>query len=164
MGTTPSPDLAELEVQELIRLSEILEQGSASLNQRATTLAALTVAALGLFGVFAGKIHGLHGGITRGFVAVALIDATLALVLSAFVNLLAIVPRGDWREKFEAESRPILAGRLDKRVQTLRARVTNQAERNRWKADRMKVSYLLTSVALVAVATAVVAVTISEGF
>ncbi|MCW2979911.1 MAG: hypothetical protein JWO14_1638 [Solirubrobacterales bacterium] len=164
MGTTPSLAPDELEVQELIRLSEILEQGSSSLNQRATTLAALTVTALGAFGVFAGKIHELHGGITKAFVAVALVDASLALVLSAGIGLLAVAPGSDWREKFEAESRPILAGRLDKRVETLRERVTKQTERNSWKANRMKVSYLLTSVALVAAAAAVVAVAISEGF
>jgi hypothetical protein len=164
MGTTPLTDPDGLEVRELVRLSEILEKGSSSLNQRATTLAALTVAALGAFGVFAGKIHELDGGNTQGFVAIALIVASSALALSAGVGLWAVVPRNDWKEKFEAESQPIVKGDLNKRIETLRSRVTNQTVRNSWKAGRMKVSYLLTGIALVAAAAAVVAVAISEGF
>ncbi len=146
------------QLNEMRRLAAVLEAGSSSLNQRATTLAGLAVAGLGTFGLFAGKLNEVHGADARQIVAIALAVASFSLAIGAGFALFAVFPGGRWAVVFSAEAKPLIEGDLTKRGEATAAMVKMQLARNSEKAVWMKRAYGATAVALIAVFVAVVSV------
>ncbi|MFL5872218.1 MAG: hypothetical protein ACJ75T_01910 [Solirubrobacterales bacterium] len=155
-------DAPDVQIAELRRLAAVLETGSSSLNQRATTLAGLAVAGIGTFGLFAGKLAEIHGADARELVAIALVAASVFLAISAGFALLAVLPGGKWGRSFAEEAQPVIQGELGQRGQKSAAMVKSQLKRNSEKAIRMRWAYRSTAVALIAVVVAVVAVALQE--
>jgi len=156
-------DAPEVQIAELRRLAAVLETGSSSLNQRATTLAGLAVAGIGTFGLFAGKLAEIHGADAREVVAIALVAASVFLAISAGCALLTVLPGGKWGPSFAEEAQPVIQGDLGQRGQKSAAMVKSQLKRNSEKAIRMRWAYRSTAVALIAVVVAVVAVALQAG-
>jgi hypothetical protein len=158
-NATPPP---EVQIMELRRLSTVLEAGSSSLNQRATTLAGLAVAGIGTFGLFAGKLAEVDGAHGRHIVAYALVAATVFLALGAAFALVAVLPGGKWGQSFAEEAKPLIEGKLNQRGEKSAAMVAMQLKRNSGKAVWMKRAYRSTGLALIAIVVAVVAVAHQE--
>jgi formate hydrogenlyase subunit 3/multisubunit Na+/H+ antiporter MnhD subunit len=155
-------DDPKAQLEELIRLEEVVEKGSASLNQRATTLGALAVAALGAFGIFAGKIGELEESHqAKVLVAIALAVASIALFLAAAMALWAARPSRDWVQRFGKAHRPVVRGDLSDRGERVAVAVKGQLLRNKAKAGRMSWAYGAIALALVAVTFAVVVVAVN---
>lgn len=136
---------------------DALAQGSGSLNQRATTLAALAVAALGAFGVFSAQIGKIDPPGLSIAVAALVGIAGFALFLAAVFALASVLPSGRWTATFAARVETVAEGQLDT---TLRSRhllraVKMQLARNYQKATLMKKAYWLTGIALLAATLAV---------
>jgi len=139
-------------------MDQALGQGSGSLNQRATTLAALAVAALGAFGIFSAQIGEIDPSGLSIAVAVLIGIAGFALFLAAVFALASVLPSGRWTAIFAARVETVAEGQLDT---TLRSRhllraVKMQLERNYQKATLMKKAYWLTGIALLAATLAVI--------
>jgi hypothetical protein len=148
------------QLRELRHLVEQLEQGSASLNQRATTLAALGVAALGVFGAFATRLGGLHYEVLTILTAAALAIGSLALVRAALYALDSVRPGGDWSRNFADRARVSIETPTDDAAQAthLVEAIKVQLDRNRYKAATMRRANFYSSMALVAVTAAVLIV------
>lgn len=137
-----------------------LGQGSGSLNQRATTLAALAVAALGAFGIFSAQVGKIDPSGLSIAVAVLIGISGFALFLAAVFALVSVHPSGRWTATFAARVETVAAGQLET---TLRSRhqlraVKMQLARNYQKAMLMKRAYWLTGLALLAATLAVMTV------
>jgi hypothetical protein len=148
------------QLRELRRLATLLDQGSVSLNQRATTLAALAVAALGAFGVFATRFGEIDDEGLRIAAAALLAVASFSLLAAALLALWSARPAGRWTVHFavgaegvvDATATPAeMADHLTKTIQV-------QLERNKDKAKLMKRASTCSSVALVAATLAVIGV------
>jgi hypothetical protein len=152
-----TPAERQVQLRELRHLAEQLEQGSASLNQRATTLAALGVAALGVFGAFATRLGGLHDEVLTILTAAALAIGSLALVRAALYALDSVRPGGNWSRNFADRARVSIEAPTDGAAQAthLVKAIKTQLERNKYKADTMRCANFYSSVALVAVTVAV---------
>jgi hypothetical protein len=156
-----APD-PKAQVEELIRLEEVVENGTASLNQRATTLGALAVAALGAFGVFAGKISELdESHQAKVLVAIGIAVASVALFIAAALALWSARPSRNWVQRFAKVNRPVVRGDLSDRGERVTLAVKGQLLRNRSKAGLMTWAYGAITVALVAVTFAVVVVAVN---
>lgn len=145
---------------ELQRLTALLEQGSISLNQRATTLSALAVAALGAFGAFATRLGDIHSqGLTIATSAL-LVVASLALLAAALFALYSARPGGKWSENFAIGAKAAIEGVTDGPVQAehLKTTIQMQLGRNGRKAELMKHAYFWSTIAVIAVALAVTVV------
>jgi uncharacterized protein involved in cysteine biosynthesis len=136
-----------------------LGQGSGSLNQRATTLAALAVAALGAFGIFSAQIGEIDPSGLSIAAAVLVGIAGVALLGAAIFALASVLPAGKWTATFADRVETVARGQLDTdlRCRHLLRAVKAQLERNYQKATLMKKAYGLTGVALLAATLAVVA-------
>jgi len=150
------------QVKELLRLTGLLEQGSVSLNQRATTLAALAVAALGAFGAFATRLSEIHSlGMTIAAAAL-LTAATVALLAAALFALRSARPGGKWSDNFAAWSRTAIEQPPDRDAlaEHLASTIKMQLRRNRDKAELMKHAYRSSTLAVIAAALAVTVVAV----
>lgn len=144
---------------ELEKMIKALGQGSGSLNQRATTLAALAVAALGAFGVFSAQVGKIDPSGLSIAVAGSIGIAGFALLVAAGFALAAVLPAGKWTATFAARVETVAEGKLDTELHSrhLLQAVKDQLERNYQKATLMKKAYWFTAVALLAATLAVVA-------
>ena len=156
------------QARQLVELEDMvatLEQGSTSLNQRATTLASLAVAALGAFGVFASQIGkiGIRG--LEIAAAALLAVAALALLIGAWYALLSVQPGGKWSDNFAKRMKTVVRGQMETglRLDHLIETVEMQLERNTAKAVRMKKSYRWTAFALLTASCAVLVVLVDVG-
>lgn len=134
-----------------------LGEGSGSLNQRATTLAALAVAALGAFGIFSAQIGEIDPqGLS--IAAASLVGiAGFALLAASLFALTSVLPSGRWTATFAARVETVAEGRLDTNLRSrhLLKAVKMQLARNYQKATHMKRAYWLTGIALLAATMAV---------
>jgi len=136
-----------------------LGEGSSSLNQRATTLAALAAAALGAFGVFSSQVGDIDPQWLSIVAATFVGIAAVTLVAAAGFALASVLPGGKWTATFAARVESVAEGKLDPKLHSrhlLRA-TKEQLERNYQKATLMKKAYWLTGIALVAATVAVMA-------
>jgi len=143
---------------ELEKMIKALGQGSGSLNQRATTLAALAVAALGAFGVFSAHIGDINPSGLKIAAAALVGTAGVALLAAATFALASVLPGGRWTATFADRVETVAEGKLDTdlRCRHLLRAIKAQLERNYQKATLMKKAYWLTGVALVAATLAVI--------
>lgn len=137
---------------------QALGQGSGSLNQRATTLAALAVAALGAFGIFSAQIGQIDPPGLSIAVAVLIGIAGFALFLAALFAMASALPSGRWTATFAARVETVAEGKLDMTLHSrhLPRAVKMQLARNYQKATLMKKAYWLTGIALLAATLAVI--------
>jgi hypothetical protein len=163
-GSRP-PEQQARQLGELEGMVATLEQGSTSLNQRATTLASLAVAALGAFGVFASRIGeiGIRG--LEISAAALLAVAALALLIGAWYALLSVQPGGKWSDNFAKRAKTVARGQMERSLllDHLVETVEMQLERNTGKAVRMKKSYRWTAFALLTATGAVMVVLVDAG-
>lgn len=147
----------EEQLEELEKMLTTLNQGSDSLNQRATTLATLAVAAIGALGIFSTNI-GEIGSVGLAITVAAFAGlAGIAMLTAACFALAAALPGSKWAVTFFKRARAVAKGKLDKEVQArLRFRaVKEQFQRNEEKVTRMKLAYRFTGLALFAATFAV---------
>lgn len=145
---------------ELENMVAELEQGSSSLNQRATTLSTLAVAALGTFGVFAAQLDSIT---MRGLAiatAVLLGAASFALLFAAWFALRSVRPAGKWSDNFAVRAEAVAKGEMGdrRRLEHLVRTVQSQLERNNTKARSMKLANDCAAGAVVAATAAVIPV------
>ena len=150
----------EQQILELEEMVSSLEKGSSSLNQRATTLAALAVAALGAFGIFASRLDSIGNEVLQIVIAGLLVVTSLALLVAASFALWSVRPAGWWSENFADRAEDVMAGQMGerRRLDHLSRTAKVQLQRNNEKARRMKQAYDASAVALVAATSAVVTI------
>jgi hypothetical protein len=148
------------QLEELEGMVAVLEQGSASLNQRATTLSSLAAAALGAFGIFASQVGSVELGGLKIAAAALLTLAALALLAGAYYALSSVRPAGRWSDNFARRAEVVAKGdmRASLRLEYLVETVQMQLERNNSKAMLMKKSYQWAAFALLAATSAVIVV------
>ena len=159
------PETRRLQLAELKHLAEVLDKGSVSLNQRATTLAALAVAALGAFGVFGSRLGQAHPHRLAIASAAFLAIATIALAIAAVLALLAAAPgsNSEWSTNFATRAARVLEGSMSDTGQLdhFAVEITRQLVRNKKKAVRMRRAYRCSLVAIVSASLAVGVVVLS---
>lgn len=148
------------QLRELEEMVKTLEGGSSSLNQRATTLAALAVAALGAFGIFASRISSVQMGGMAIAAGSLLGIASLALLVTAGFALWSARPGGKWSENFASRAEVVIEGRMEFKIHLdhLVETVKLQLKRNHNKARRMKRAYDSSAIALVTGTSSVIVV------
>jgi hypothetical protein len=151
------------QLEELEKMIEALAQGSGSLNQRATTLAALAAAALGAFGVFSAQMDEITPSGLSIAAAVLVGVSSIALLAGAGFALKSVRPWGRWTANFAANVESVAKGEmgLELRCLYLLRAVKTQLERNHMKATVMRRAYLLTGVALMSATASVIVVLVA---
>jgi len=150
--TVPQPAANfDAQLQALERLVEELDRGSASLNQRATTAATISVAAIGALGVFGTQLPGLEAascvrvasGIFVGIAAVAMVFAAVGAMSGAAPK------RKGWGPIFIKRAAQILDGSAPdiEWLRSYKEALVHQYARNAGKAMRMRWVYRITTVA-----------------
>ena len=154
-----------IQLGELKHLAEVLDKGSISLNQRATTLAALAVAALAAFGVFASRLGQAHPhGLAVASAALVAI-AGISLAIAAVLALLAAAPgsNSEWSKNFATWATCVIEGSMSKQEQLehFSREIPRQLRRNKRKAVRMRRAYRCSLGAVVSATLAVGVVVVS---
>jgi hypothetical protein len=154
----PASEDARRQFAELERLQAVLDNGSTSLNHRATTLAGLAVAALGAVGIFATRLADVEPNLLTRLAAISLIVSAIGLILTTIEALRAASPECMWANAFSEWATSVIGGYMTReaRLLHLEGAIKHQLGRNQGKVGRMKRAYDGCRVAILGVAIAVV--------